>query len=51
MQLIKKFNNNKNKNGIFKYFKKNIYLFIIIINFKKTEYILKKVYNIILINF
>ena len=51
MQLIKKFNNNKNKNNIFKYFKMNMCLFIIIINFKKIEYILKRVCNIILINF
>ena len=51
MQLIKKFNNIKNKNSIFKYFKINIYLLVIIINFKETGYNLEKVYNIILINF
>ena len=51
MQLIKKFNNSKNENSIFKYFKKNTRLFITIINFKEIEYILKRVYNIILINF
>ena len=51
MQLIKKFNNIKSKNDIFKYFKINIHLFIIIINFKKTKYNLEKVCNVILINF
>ena len=51
MQLIKKFNNIKSKNSIFKYFKMNIYLFIIIINFKKTGYNLKRVYNVVLIDF
>ena len=51
MQLIKKFNNIKNKNNIFKYFKTNVRLFIIIINFKKIKYNLKRVCNVILINF
>ena len=51
MQLIEKFNNIKSKDNIFKYFKISTYLFIIIINFKKIEYNLERVYNVILINF
>ena len=51
MQLIKKFNNSKSKNSIFKYFKNNIHLLIIIINFKEIEYVLKRVYNIVLMDF
>ena len=51
MQLIKKFNNIKSENSIFKYFKINARLFIIIINFKETGYNLERIYNVILINF
>ena len=51
MQLIKKFNNIKNKNSIFKYFKMSICLFIIIINLGGTGYNLKRVYNVILMDF
>ena len=51
MQLIKKFNNIKSENGTFKYFKMNIYLFITIINLKETGYNLKRVYNIVLVDF